>query len=115
MALNSLRSGWATLEYEIAERGRRRSDGSDGGLRLRWRHLPHIHQTRPNEQSAMSRRRGGICALAFHRAREACGLNDSAHVMRTYGVPKEVCCPHGAIPHTQHPSGGSAVCVRRSF
>jgi hypothetical protein len=35
--------------------------------------------------------------------REACGLNDSSHVMQTYGVPNEVYARMGpsAIPKTE--------------
>jgi hypothetical protein len=36
--------------------------------------------------------------------REACGLNDSSHVMQTYGVPNEVYARMGPSAHAEHRS-----------
>jgi hypothetical protein len=45
----------------------------------------------------------GYALWLFIVQREACGLNDSSHVMQTYGVPNEVYARMGpsAIPKTE--------------
>ena len=92
MPLSSLRSGWATLEYEIA--GERASALGRLGRRLEaaLAALAAYPATATSERAI----RDGLVAEAgyalwlFIVQREACGLNDSTHVMQTYGVPSEV-------------------------
>src|SRR3984893_11150566 len=101
MALNSLRSGWATLEYEIAEErasalGRlgRRLEAALGGIAAR----PPATSGRAIRDSLVEE--AGYALWLFVVQREACSLNDSSHVMQTYGVPNEVHARMGpsAIP-----------------
>src|SRR5271170_1838637 len=92
MTLNSLRSGWATLEYEIAEE--RASALGRLGRRLEAA-LAALAAYPPTATSGRTIRDGlveeaGYALWLFVVQREACGLNDSSHVMRTYEVPNEV-------------------------
>ena len=100
MALNSLRSGWATLEYEIAEE--RASALGRLGRRLETA-LSALAACPP--EAALTIRdslveEAGYALWLFIVQREACGLNDSTHVMQTYGVPSEVYARMGPIGHT---------------
>ncbi len=92
MAVNVLRSGWATLEYEIAEE--RASALGRLGRRLEAA-LAALAQCPPTDTSERTIRdslleAAGYALWLFIVQREACGLNDSTHVMQTYGVPSEV-------------------------
>jgi hypothetical protein len=92
MALNVLRSGWATLEYEIAEE--RASALGRLGRRLEAA-LAALAQCPATANSERTMRdslveEAGYALWLFIVQREACGLNDSRHVMQTYGVPSEV-------------------------
>jgi hypothetical protein len=92
MALNSLRSGWATLEYEIAEE--RASALGRLGRRLEAA-LAALAACPPTATSERTIRdslveEAGYALWLFIVQREACGLNDSSQVMQTYGVPNEV-------------------------
>jgi hypothetical protein len=92
MALNSARSGWATLEYEIAEE--RASALGRLGRRLEDA-LAALATCPPTTSSERTTRNSlveeaGYALWLFLVQREACGLNDSTQVMRTYGVPNEV-------------------------
>jgi Family of unknown function (DUF6665) len=90
VALNSLRSGWATLEYEIAEErasalgrlGRR----LEAALAALAAYPPTAKRTIRDSLVAEA----GYALWLFIVQREACGLNDSTHVIQTYGVPSEV-------------------------
>jgi len=92
MVLNLLRSGQAILDYEIAQEkasalGRlgRRLEGALAALAACPRTAGCDRKIRESlvEQAAYS-------LWLFVVQREACGLNNSADVMRNYGVPKEV-------------------------
>ena len=116
MPLNSLRSGWATLEYEIAEE----RASALGRLGRRLEAALAALAAYPSDTSERTIRdslveEAGYALWLFIVQREACGLNDSAHVMQTYGVPKEVCARMGPSPIPSIHPDGSAVCVRRSF
>ena len=91
MALNLLRSGYATLEYEIAREkasalGRlgRRLEAALTGLAACPRTAASDRKIRDGlvEQA-------GYALWLFVVQREACGLNDSRQVMQDYGVPNE--------------------------
>jgi hypothetical protein len=92
MALNVLRSGWATLEYEIAEErasalgrlGRR----LEAALAALAAYPPPTTSERTIRDSLLED--AGYALWLFIVQRETCGLNDSKHVMQTYGVPSEV-------------------------
>ena len=92
MALNSLRSGWATLECEIAEE--RASALGRLGRRLEavLAALAACPRTATAERTIRDSlvEQAGYALWLFVVQREACGLNDSTHVMQTYGVPGEV-------------------------
>jgi hypothetical protein len=103
MALNSLRSGWATLEYEIAQErasalgrlGRR----LEAALAALAAYPPTAISERTTRDSLVEE--AGYALWLFIVQREACGLNDNSHVMQTYRVPKEVYARMGPSPTRQ--------------
>jgi hypothetical protein len=108
MALDLLRCGYATLEYEIAQEkasalGRlgRRLEGALAALAACPRTATSDRKIRDGlvEQA-------GYALWLFVVQREACGLNDSAQVMQDY-VPNEVYARMGpmAMPSI-HPTNG---------
>jgi len=107
MASNLLRSGYATLEYEIAQE--RASALGRLGLRLEaaLAALAACPRTGTSNRNIRDRlvREAGYALWLFVVQREACGLNDSAQMMRDYGVPTEVYARMGplAIPSI-HPT-----------
>ena len=112
MALNSLRSGWATLEYEIAEE--RASALGRLGRRLEavLAALAACPRTATSERTIRDSlvEQAGYALWLYVVQREACGLS-SAEVMQDYGVPKEVYVRMGPLPipsigPNSEPSGG---------
>jgi hypothetical protein len=112
MALNSPRSGYAILEYEIAQE--RASALGRLGRRLEAA-LAALAACPPTATSERKIRdslveEAGYALWLFVVQREACGLNDSSHVMQTYGVPHEVYARMGpsAMPsiHPTKTEGG---------
>lgn len=112
MALNLLRSGYATLEYEIAQErasalGRlgRRLEAALGALAACPRTATSDQKIRDSLVEE-----AGYALWLFVVQREACGLNDSAQVMQTYGVPNEVYVRMGpwatSSIHPTKPVGG---------
>jgi Family of unknown function (DUF6665) len=107
MASNLSRSGYATLEYEIAQEkasalGRlgRRLEGALAALAACSRTAASDRKVRDSlvEQA-------GYALWLFVVQREACGLTDSARVMQDYGVPNEVHARMGpAAMQTMHPT-----------
>lgn len=98
MALNLLRSGYATLEYEIAQErasalGRlgRRLEAALAALGA----CPRTANSRKIREGLVEQ--AGYALWLFVVQREACGLNDSAQVMQNYGVPKEVYARMGPL------------------
>jgi hypothetical protein len=100
MALNLVRSGYAPLEYEIAQEtasalGRlgRRLEAALAELAACPRTVNGNRKIRDSliEQAAYA-------LWLFIVQREACGLNDSTQVMRNYAVPKEVYARMGPLP-----------------
>ncbi len=92
MALNLLRSRHATLEYEIAEEkasalGRlgRRLEAALTALAVCPR---TAHSDRKIRDDLVEQAGYALWLLAVQR--EACGLNNLAHVIQVYGVPNEV-------------------------
>jgi hypothetical protein len=105
MALNSLRSGYATLEYEIAQE--RASALGRLGRRLEVA-LAALAACPPTAMSERTIRdslveEAGYALWLFVVQRESCGLNDSTHVMQTYGVPNEVYARMGPSATSIHP------------
>lgn len=108
MGLDLRLSGYATLECEIAQEkasalGRlgRRLEGALAALAACPRTVTSDRKIRDSlvEQA-------GYALWLFVVQREACGLNDSAHIMRNYGVPKEVYARMGPSIHPLRGKGG---------
>ena len=98
MALKSLRSGYATLEYEIAQE----KASALGRLGRRLEAALTALAAYPRTATSDRKIRDGLLAEAgyalwlFVVQREACGL-DSAHVIQDYGVPNEVSARMGPL------------------
>jgi hypothetical protein len=111
MASNLLRSGYETLEYEIAREkasalGRlgRRLEAALAALAACSRKANSDRQIRDSLVEE-----AGYALWLLVVQREACGLNDSAQVMQDYGVPNEVYARMGplAMPSMRRrPIGG---------
>jgi hypothetical protein len=94
-----MRSGWAVLEYEIAEErasalgrlGRR----LEAALAALGACPPGLASERAARTSLI--REAGYALWLLIVQREACGLNDSTHVLQTYGVPNEVYARMGPL------------------
>lgn len=107
MALNSLRSGFATLEYEIAQErasalGRlgRRLEAALAALAA----CPRTANADRKFRDSLVER-AGYALWLFVVQREACGLNDGAQVMQNYGVPHEVYARMGPlVMPSSHPT-----------
>ena len=108
MALNSLRSGWATLEYEIAQERASALGRLGRRLEAALAALAACPRTAKIRDSLVEE--AGCALWLFVVQREACGLNDSSQVMQTYGVPHEVYARMGpsAMPsiHPTKTEGG---------
>jgi hypothetical protein len=105
MASNSPRSGYAILEYEIAEEkasalGRlgRRLEASLAALAA----CPLTANTDRKIRNSLVEQ-AGYALWLFVVQREACGLNNIAQVIRSYEVPNEVYVRMGplAAPRTR--------------
>jgi hypothetical protein len=100
MALNLLRSGYATLEFEIAQ------EKASALGRLGRRLETALTALAACPRTTMSDRKirdglveqAGYALWLFVVQREACGLNDSAQVMQDYAVPNEVYARTGPLP-----------------
>src|SRR5262245_3134647 len=109
MALNLLRFGYATLEYEIVQE--RAVALGRLGRRLEAA-LAASPRTANCDRKIRDRlvEQAGYALWLFVVQREACGLNDSARVMQDYGVPNEVYARMGplAMPsiHSTRTTGG---------
>src|SRR5438477_12894908 len=99
MTLNLLRSGYATLEYEIAQErasalGRlgRRLEGALAALAA-------CPRTANSDRKIRDRlvEQAGYALWLFAVQREACGLDGGAQMMRDYGVPNEVYARMGLL------------------
>ncbi|MHB8268296.1 DUF6665 family protein [Bradyrhizobium sp.] len=100
MSSHLLRSGYATLEYEIAEEkasalGRlgRRLDAALAALAACPRAAGSNREIRDRlvEQA-------GYALWLLAAQREACGLNNLAHLLQVYRVPNEVVACMGPLP-----------------
>jgi hypothetical protein len=105
MALNLLRSGYATLEYEIAQE--RASALGRLGRRLEAA-LAALAACPRTANSDRKKIRDSLVAQAgyalwlFVVQREACGLWNSARVIQDYGVPNEVYARMGPLAMREH-------------
>jgi hypothetical protein len=91
MALNSLRSGYATLEYEIGQERASTLGRLERRLEAALAALAACPRTATSEQKIRDNfvEEAGYVLWLFVVQREACGFNDSSQVMRN-GVPHEV-------------------------
>ena len=99
MALDLLGSGYATLQYEIAEE----RASALGRLGRRLEAALTALAACPRTANSNRKIRDGLVEQAgyalwlFVVQREACGLNKIDHVMREYGVPNEVYARMGPL------------------
>jgi len=114
MALDLLRTGYATLEYEIAREkasalGRlgRRLEGALTALAACPRAAASDRKTRDGliEQA-------GYALWLFVVQRESCGLNDSRQVMQDYRVPAEVYARMGPLAMPSIPAAPVRIKLR---
>jgi hypothetical protein len=99
MALNLLNSGYATLQYEIAEE--RASALGRLGRRLEaalsaLSECPRTANTDRKIRNSLVEQAGYALWLLVVQ-REACGLNNTAHVLQIYRVPNEVVARMGPL------------------
>ena len=99
MALNLLRSGYATLEYEIAQERASALGRLGRRLEAALAALAACPWTATSERKIRDSlvEEAGYALWLFVVQREACGLNDSTQVMRDYGVPNEVYARMGPL------------------
>ena len=92
MVLNLLPSGYATLEYEIAQERASALGRLERRLEAALAALASCPRTATSERKIRDSlvEEAGYALWLFVVQREACGLNDSAQVMQDYGVPNEV-------------------------
>jgi hypothetical protein len=99
MALDLLRSGYATLEYEIAQE--RASALGRIGRRLEAAliALAACPWTADCDRKIRDRlvAQAGYALWLLVVQREACGLNNTAHVLQVYRVPNEVVARMGPL------------------
>jgi hypothetical protein len=120
MALDLLGSGYATLQYEIAEErasalGRlgRRLEAALTALAACPR---KTHSDRKIREGLVEQ--AGYALWLFVVQREACGLNKIDHVIKVYGVPNEVLARTGPLARPSNHSTktkGAAVVLPPMF
>ena len=99
MTLNLLRSGYATLEYEIAQERASALGRLGRRLEAALAALAACPRTATSDRKIRDGlvEHAGYALWLFVVQREACGLNDSAQVMQNYGVPNEVYARMGPL------------------
>ena len=112
MALDLLRSGFATLDYEIAQE----KASALGRLGRRLEAALTALAACPRTANADRKIRNDLVAQAGYALwllvvqREACGLRKIDHVIQVYGVPNEVVARMGPLPTVRiHPVETMAV------
>jgi hypothetical protein len=105
MALNWLRSGYATLEHEIAQEKASALGRLGRRLEAALTALAACPRTANADREIRDRlvEQAGYALWLLAVQREACGLNNLAHVIQVYAVPNEVCARMGplAVPSIQ--------------
>jgi len=92
------------LDYEIAQETAAALGRQGRALEAALKDLAEFDAVARNDESAEWARRPALVATAAHALwqfivqREACGLRDSAMVVRMYRVPREVHDLMGAVP-----------------
>lgn len=92
MTLDLLRSGYATLEHEIAQERASALGRLGRRLEAALAALAACPRTANSDRKIRDRlvEQAGYALWLFVVQREACGLNKISQVMRDYGVPNEV-------------------------
>jgi len=107
MAPTSRRSGYSILEYEIAEEKASALGRLGRGLEAALAALAACPRSANADRKIRDRlvQQAGYALWLFVVQREACGLYNSAQVIRSYGVPNEVYVRMGplAMPKSQVP------------
>jgi hypothetical protein len=100
MALDLLRSGYATLEYEIAQEKASALGRLGRRLEAALTALAACPRTANSDRTMRDRlvEQAGYALWLLVVQREACGLNKIAHVLREYEVPNEVYARMGPLP-----------------
>lgn len=105
--MNLLRSGFAALQYEIAEE--RASALARLGQRLEdaLTALAACPRTADTDRKIRNRlvEQAGYALWLFVVQREACGLNKIDHVIQVYRVPNEVIARMGPLPSNHDREG----------
>jgi len=112
MALDLLRSGYATLEYEIAEERVSALGRLGRRLETALAALAACPRTTTSDRSIYDGlvEQAGYALWLFVVQREACGLNKIDHVVKVYGIPDEVVARMGPLPRRgAHPAKTAAV------
>jgi hypothetical protein len=99
MALDLLRSGYATLEYEIAQERVSALGRLGRRLEAALTALAACPRTADSDRKIRDRlvEQAGYALWLLVVQREACGLNKIDHVMQAYGVPNEVYARMGPL------------------
>lgn len=106
MGFNLFRSGYAPLEYEIAQERASALGRLGRRLEAALAALAACPRTANSDRKIRDRlvEQAAYALWLLVVQREACGLNDIAYVMNNYGVPNEVYARMG--PLAEHPSDG---------
>jgi hypothetical protein len=99
MTLDLLRSGYATLEYEIAQERASALGRLGRRLEVAVAALAACPRTANSDRKIRDRLvdQAGYALWLFVVQREACGLNKTAQVLQDYGVPNEVYARMGPL------------------
>jgi uncharacterized protein DUF6665 len=99
MALDLLRSGYATLEYEIAQERVSALGRLGRRLEAALTALAACPRTADSDRKIRNRlvEQAGYALWLLVVQREACGLNKIDHVMQEYDVPNEVYARMGPL------------------
>ena len=94
-----LRSGFEALEYELVQEKASALGRLGRRLETALAALAACPRSADCDRDMRDRlvEEAGYALWLFVVQREACGLNDSARMMRTYGVPKEVYARMGPV------------------
>ena len=107
MALNLLSSGFATLQYEIAEERASALGRLGRRLEAALTALAACPRTADSDRKIRDGlvEQAGYALWLFVVQREACGLRKIDHVIQVYGVPREVVARMGPLARQSiHPT-----------
>ena len=106
MAFDLLQSGYATLQYEIAEERASALGRLGRRLEAALTALAACPRTANSDRKVRDGlvEQAGYALWLFVVQREACGLNKIDHVIKLYGVPNEVLARMGPLPKARPPA-----------